>query len=245
MDLSTLAGVAAGALLIVIGAATGEVSGIFLNFHGFFVVVGGTAVALLINTPFAYLRDAASAMASLMRRSAYADFEDVFSELKRMSEQARSAGLTALTAASPRSAGGYLSRAATTALEYNNPDFVREVLETEVNNDIERANEVINVIRTAGVLSPMFGLIGTLLGIVRVLQQISDPEKVGPAMALAITSALYGILLANAILVPAAGKLRVRLWEEIKLKAMIIEGVVGMMQGKVPLMLERKLETFK
>jgi chemotaxis protein MotA len=154
-------------------------------------------------------------------------------------------GLGALRNVDPRAAGGFLTEASTTALEYNNADFVRRVLETDVNNKVDRTNEVINVIRTAGVVSPMFGLIGTLLGIIGVLGQISDMNKVGGAMAIAITSAFYGIAFANLICIPVAGKLRMRLWEEIKMRAMVIEAIVGMMQGTVPLVLERRLMSFK
>ncbi|MEE8424541.1 MAG: MotA/TolQ/ExbB proton channel family protein, partial [Elusimicrobiota bacterium] len=89
------------------------------------------------------------------------------------------------------------------------------------------------------------GLIGTLIGIVQVLQQIADPSKVGPAMAIAITSAFYGIVLANIVFIPIAGKMRVRLWEKVKVKAMVIEGVTGMMKGTVPLVLERRLQSLK
>ena len=95
-----------------------------------------------------------------------------------------------------------------------------------------------------GILSPMFGLLGTLMGIIGVLRQLSDPEGVGPAMAVAITSAFYGILFSNMICVPIAGKIRARIWLRVKLKSMILEGILEIMRGSVPLVVERRLQSY-
>lgn len=245
LDLTTAAGVFGALVLLLIGCLSGEVSSVFLNAQGLLIVLGGTLCAMMLNTPLRYVRETFFESLRLLRRDPYGDPADMVPLLTRLSEQVQARGLGALRDVDGRAGGGFLQQASVTAMEYNNPEFVRKVLETEVNNRVDRANEVINVVRTAGVLSPMFGLIGTLLGIVHVLKQISDPEQVGPAMAVAVTTAFYGILLANFLFVPVAGKMRFRLWEEIKVKAMIIEGVVGMMQGTVPLVLERRLQSYR
>lgn len=245
MDLSTFAGWFGALLLVVVGAMTGELSAVFLNAHGIVIVGGGTFIALMINTPASYLRDTVAAIFSMFRKSAHGTPDALIPEITRMAEQVQTGGLGVLRNVDSRLAGGYLQSAATTALEYNNPEFVRTVLETEVNHHVDRANEVINVIRTAGVVAPMFGLIGTLIGIIKVLANIADPEESMPSMAVAITSAFYGILFANIFFIPVAGKLRMRLWEEVKIKAMVIEGIIGMMKGMVPLVLERRLESMK
>lgn len=245
MDLTTSIGLFGVLIMLTLGLVSGELGGIFLNWHGIGIVFGGTMIAMLVNTPARYIRETIASVLNLIRRDPYGDPSELVPILVRLAEQVQARGLGALRGVDEKTGGGFLFQAATTAMEYNNADFVRRVLETEVNNKVDRYNEVINVVRTAGVLSPMFGLIGTLIGIVRVLKQISDPDKVGPAMAVAITTAFYGILLANMVCVPVAGKMRFRLWEEIKVKAMIIEGVVGMMQGTVPLVLERRLQAFR
>ncbi|MFH1723819.1 MAG: MotA/TolQ/ExbB proton channel family protein [Elusimicrobiota bacterium] len=245
MDASTIIGLGGAIGLVLAGIFTGEVGAVFVNFHSMGIVFGGTAAAMLINTPMHYVRDTFVAMLSLMRLDPYAQPGQLVPVLTRTAELVQKNGIGALRNVDPKIADGFFAEAATTALEYNNADFVRRVLETEVNNGVDRANEVINVIRTAGVISPMFGLIGTLIGIVDVLQKIADPEAVGPAMAIAITAAFYGISFANFVCIPVAGKLRMRLWEEIKMKAMVVEGVIGMMQGTVPLVLERRLQAFR
>jgi chemotaxis protein MotA len=245
MDMSTIAGVGGALALIVVGIATGEVSAVFFNAHGIVIVFGGTFVAMLINTPLQYVRASVRATFSLFRPDPYGSPEKIIPDIVRLAEQVQGQGLSALRAVDGKAAGGFLQEAATTALEYNNPEFVKKVLENQVNNSVDRTNEVINVVRTAGVLSPMFGLLGTLIGIVQVLKVISDPEKVGPSMAVAITTAFYGIAFANIVCIPVAGKMRMRLWEEIKVKAMVVEGIHGMMTGMVPLVLERRLQSFR
>lgn len=245
MDLATVIGTAGIITLVTLGVISGEVSSVFLNAHGLLIVFGGTFATMFINTPLGYVKDTFAACFDMFRSDRYGDPGELVPILVRLAEQVQQGGLQALRAADPKAAGGFLGIASTTALEYNNPEFVRRVLETEVNNGVDRANEVINVIRTAGVVSPMFGLIGTLLGIIKVLQLISDPKAVGASMAVAITSAFYGIMFANLVCIPVAGKLRMRLWEEIKMKAMVVEGIIGMMQGTVPLVLERRLMAYK
>ena len=121
-------------------------------------------------------------------------------------------GLTALKEADPVIARGFLMRASLAALEYNDSNFVKQVMEQEINQAADETNEIANVYRTMSILMPMFGLLGTLIGIIGVLRDLSNPENVGPAMGVAITSAFYGIFMANMICVPIAGKIRARIW---------------------------------
>jgi len=161
-----------------------------------------------------------------------------------LAEQCRSLGLSALKDADPRHASGFLSRVASAALEYNDSNFVKHVIELEINQGADEMNEVANVYRTFGLLAPMFGLLGTLIGIIGVLKQVSDPDAVGPAMSVAITSAFYGILFANMVCVPISGKIRSRIWLQVKLKSMILEGVLEIMKGSIPMVVERRLQSY-
>ena len=94
-------------------------------------------------------------------------------------------------------------------------------------------------------LAPMFGLLGTLIGIVSVLRDLANPASVGASMAVAMTTAFYGISLANIFCVPVAGKLRSRNIEELQAKTMVAEGIVMMLRGTVPLVIERKLRSYR
>lgn len=244
MDISTIIGVVAFAALIAFGAAAGELDKSLLNLHGAFVVIGGTAVAMLLNTPLRYLIRSATELKSLMLDDEAADLQRAVPVLTGLAEQCRMRGLSALKEADPALADGFLSRAAMAALEYNDSNFVKQVMEQEINQGADEVNEIANVYRTLSLLFPMFGLLGTLIGIIGVLKDLSNPESVGPAMGVAITSAFYGIFLANMVCVPIAGKIRARIWLQVKLKAMILDGVLEIMKGSIPIVVERRLQSY-
>lgn len=244
MDITTILGFAGAAGLIAAGFAGHQLSASLLNMHGVVVVLGGTVVATLINTPLKFVIRALLELGGIFRENGEASPEKIIPVIVNLAEQARMRGLAALKDADPAVARGFLSRAATAALEYNDYNFVRQVLEQEINQGVEDMNEVASVYRTMGVMAPMFGLLGTLIGIIGVLKDLANPETVGPAMAVAITSAFYGIFFANMICVPIAGKMRAKVWMEVRLKSMILEGVLEIMKGSVPLVVERRLQAY-
>lgn len=245
MDITTFLGIGALAGMAALGAVTGQLPPFFLNWHGLAIVLGGTAGAMLINTPLADARGAAAALAVLFRGSRFPSNEGIVAAIVELAERVHGRGVSALQEVDAHAVGGFLGRAAGVAVEYNNPDLVWQILETEINASYDRNNEMANVYRTMGILAPMFGLLGTLIGIVSVLREISNPEKVGGSMAIAMTTAFYGIALANTFCVPVAGKLRSRNIEELRAKTMVAEGVVMMLRGTVPLIIERKLRSYR
>lgn len=244
MDFSTIIGVAAFALLIFGGIATNQLSSSLVNLHGVFVVLGGCFVAMLLNTPLKYLIRAFTELKALLIYDDTASLHKIVPVMTGLAEQCRMKGLSALKDADPSIAKGFLTRASLAALEYNDYNFVKQVMEQEINQAADETNEVANVYRTMSVLMPMFGLLGTLIGIIGVLRDLSNPESVGPAMGVAITSAFYGIFLANMVCVPIAGKIRARIWMDVKLKSMILDGVLEIMKGSIPIVVERRLQSY-
>lgn len=244
MDFSTILGLVLFAVLIFLGVSSNQLTAALINPHAVFVVIGGCLVAMLLNTPFRYLVRAITELASLMLDDQSLTIQKTIPVMTSLTEQCRMRGLSALKDADPTIAKGFLSRAAQAALEYNDYNFVKQVMEQEINQAADEANEVANVYRTMSVLLPMFGLLGTLLGIIEVLKDLANPENVGPAMAVAITSAFYGIFLANMICVPISGKIRARIWMDVKLKAMILDGVLEIMKGSIPIVVERRMQSY-
>ena len=241
MDLTSFIGFAAFAGFVVAGIWTGQIPAYFLNLHALFIVIGGSAAAMILNTPWGELKRAVLLLSKLWT-SPDLDEKRAVSALVTLSGDVRARGLSALRETEARVAGGFLARAATAAADYNNPDLVRQILEDEINSSYDRDNESVNFYRTMGVLSPMFGLLGTLIGIVSVLKEISNPDTVGSAMAVAMTSAFYGIGLANILCVPIAGKLRARAVAELRVRGLVSEGILMIMKGAVPAILERRLQ---
>jgi len=244
MDITTLIGYGAIAGMVVIGAITGSLPAVFLNWHGLGIVIGGTFCAILVNTPLPLLWETISSLRLIWRDQRYPPKRQIVATMIALSEQMHARGVSVFQEADSRAVGGYLGYATKTALEYNDPALVDEVLNNEIDQAYDRQNEIINVFRTMGVLAPMFGLLGTLIGIVQVLRQISDPSRVGEAMAIAITTAFYGISLANAFCLPIAGKLRLRYLDEMQAKRMVADGVVMMLKRVIPSVVERKLKSY-
>jgi chemotaxis protein MotA len=244
MDFSTILGLAAFGILIFVGVETKQLSASLVNVHGVVVVLGGCIVAMLLNTPFKYLIKALVELKSMLVESDASNIQRIIPVITSLAEQCRMKGLSALKDTDQRIARGFLSRASLAALEYNDYNFVKQVMEQEINQASEELNEVANVYRTMSILMPMFGLLGTLIGIIGVLRDLSNPESVGPAMGVAITSAFYGIFLANMVCVPIAGKIRARIWMEVKMKAMILDGVLEIMKGSIPIVVERRLQSY-
>ncbi len=244
MDITTILGVAGAAGLIFAGFAGNQISASLINMHGVVVVIGGTVVATLISTPLKFITRAVTELGCIFRENEEASLEKLIPVIVNLAEQSRMRGLTALKEADAGLAKGFLGRASTAALEYNDTKFVRQVLEQEINQSVDDMNEVTNVYRTMSVMAPMFGLLGTLIGIIGVLKDLANPESVGPAMAVAITSAFYGIFFANMVCVPIANKMRTKVWLDVRMKSMILEGVLEIMSGSMPLVVERRLQAY-
>jgi chemotaxis protein MotA len=244
MDIMTLFGFMVLVLVIAASYFLGELPLVLFNFHAVLLVIGGTLIATMINTPKKYFLKAIKAFSLVFISGEYEDIYPAINHIVELSEKARKNGLKTLKEADENIANGFLKRACDAVVEYGDQNFVKNILEKEINQSFEELNEVSNVYRTMSLLSPMFGLIGTLIGIIGVLKDLSNPAAVGPAMAIAITSAFYGILLSNLLFVPVAGKIRAKAIMRLKLKEMILEGVLEIMKGSIPLMIERRMKTY-
>ena len=244
MDFSTILGLVSFVVLVVVGVESNQLSSSMVNLHGVLVVLGGCWVAMLLNTPLKYLVKALTELKTLVLEDDSNVRLRLVPVMTDLAEQCRRKGLSALKDVDPLIAKGFLNRASMAALEYNDYNFVKQVMEQEINQAADEINEVANVYRTMSVLMPMFGLLGTLIGIIGVLRDLSNPENVGPAMGVAITSAFYGIFMANMICVPIAGKIRARIWMEVKMKSMILDGVLEIMKGSIPIVVERRLQSY-
>jgi hypothetical protein len=129
-------------------------------------------------------------------------------------------------------------------IEYIDEIGEKRFLEKEIIFTRKRHQQVIEVFRSMGTYAPIFGLLGTLLGVVQVLKNITDVKSLGTSMALAVTTTLYGIFFANFIFLPLAGKLESRSEEELLIKEVMIEGILSIQKGDIPLIVSKKLEAF-
>ncbi len=245
MDLGTIIGLALGVGIILFGTREGGGVGVFLNAHGIIIVVGGTFAAMLINSTISTIGNTIRALLGLVFSRRPPSLRATIDLVRKLAEINRSDGLLALEGPGENFGDGFLERSVNMAITSGgNADFVRDVMEQEILQIRQRHLRVTDLLRSLAMISPMFGLVGTLIGIVHVLQQITDPEKVGPAMAVALSTAFYGILLSALVGTPLANKLRERSQDETVLKQIILEGMMGICRGEQPSLLEIRLRAF-
>lgn len=245
MDLMTLIGLIGGFGIIAWGLLDGQTWASFLNLHGLVLVFGGTFFATMINSSPSELRDALKAGLLLLRPQALTPPAKSVATLVRLAQKARRDGALSLKDETNALGDSFLARAIQVSLASPDQKTAYDILSNEVNMIRARHREVGNLYRTMGLLAPMFGLLGTLIGIVSVLKNMSDPGAVGPAMSLALSTAFFGILFANLVCVPVAGKLRMRSITEAQSKEVIIEGVlVIVFTSEMPLFVQTRLQSF-
>jgi len=245
MDLSTTFGFLGAVAVLIWGINSTGVGHIFINAHGIVIVVVGSFASMALNTPLSMLWSAIKGFGRMFLSPRIPHADALIPEVVKLSEKARSeGGLLTLQDEGKDIAGGFLNRILNIAITSGETNEARKIIEEEIRQIRSRHIEDQNVFRTWGILAPMFGLLGTLLGIIEVLQKMSDPTAVGPAMGVAITSAFYGITLANVFCVPIAGKLRIRMNEEVLAYMLLLEGVLDIMDSKPPYLVEMHLNAY-
>lgn len=246
-NVMSLIGIVLGTLLIVTTLSHGNVLAIFLNEHGVLMVFGGTLTAMMISTPAEILGLAMRELKFVFFPPAAAGGAKLTAELVALSAEVRRDGLIAMQKRMDALRGhgdDFLVFAVEVALENGNPERLRKVLEDGIRQREGTLNRAAGVFQTMAFLAPMFGLLGTVMGIVGVLKELSNPNAIGPAMAIALTTAFYGILVAAFIANPIALRIRARAQEVRRSCELVMEGILGIVAGGVPLQIERQLKAY-
>lgn len=243
MDLATFLGIVAGVTLYVWAISDGGSLLNFWNLPSLAITLGGTLAATLINYPL-------SRLVGMVRVAKNAFFHrpidpnETIATLTEFAEKARREGLLALEESVDQLEDEFLRKGLQLVVDGTDPELVRSILETELAFLEERHRAGAAIFDTMGMLAPAFGLIGTLIGLVNMLKNANDPEKIGPGMAVALLTTFYGAMLANFLFIPIAGKLRVRSAEEILNREVMIEGILSIQAGDNPRIVAEKLRSF-
>lgn len=246
MDMMTIVGFLLGAGVVAWGAFSAGVADKLLNAHGLVIVLGGTLAATVLNTSFKRFVSGVKSLGEIFASPRTPSIDEAVRMLVNMAGTAqKQGGIMALNNIDAAFAGGFLKRAVSVAMISAESRETRNILEEEIRRRRLDVQENSNFYRTMGVLSPMFGLIGTLFGIIQTLGNISDPTMIGRSMAVAITSALFGIGFSNMFCVPVANKIRLRAMEETLVLQLILEGVIDIMGGKTPHLIEMHLRGYQ
>lgn len=214
--------------------------------HGLLIVFGGLASAMLINTSLPQILGALRTVAWVMFPANLPSPAEASAELGRLSRRARTeGGILALRGEGGDFANGFLKYALETVSACGETNGSREILDIAIRRKRIQRQEDANVLRTMATLAPMFGLLGTLVGMLQVLNSMSEPTRLGPAMALALSSAFIGIGMANFICVPLAGHIRSLSMRETMILEMIVEGMLDIMTNRPTFQVELRLAAYQ
>ena len=217
----------------------------FINIGSLLIVGGGTVGATLVHfTPADFTHAFQTARDALFGKKD--DFAARIRYFVRLSHSVRSQGrIGALEAEASRVNDPFLQFALELSADGQPVADIRRILETEMRIANERALKAVQVFETMGNFAPALGLIGTIIGLIQMLGALDNPKNVGPAMATALITTLYGAISSNIILIPLAGKLRNRAEEEAMKKTITIEGVISVGNEENPMLVEQRLQSFK
>ena len=243
MDIATIIGIFGALGLIVWAILMGGSLILFVNVPSMIMVFGGTVMAILTNYPLTRVIGMIGIIKKTVLTEANAP-EEVIQRIVKYAEQARKEGMLALEEHSENEENDFLRKGLRLAVDGTDPSLLQRILETDIEQQQKRHLEGKKILDAGGVYAPAFGMIGTLVGLVNMLANMEDPSSIGTGMAVALLTTFYGAVMANAFFIPMAGKLQTRSGEEILVREMIIEGVMGIQGGDSPRIVEEKLKSF-
>ncbi|MFQ5328950.1 MAG: flagellar motor protein [Thermodesulfobacteriota bacterium] len=245
MDILTVIGLFLGIGAILGGQLLegGSVSSI-LQLTAALIVVGGTIGAILLNYPLHVVMKAVR-MAGKTFRSSDNTLHGVVREITGYTQVIRKDGLLALESHIKKmSTNPLLKRGLQLVVDGTAPHEIRDILEIELNQDEERKLQAAKVFESAGGYAPTIGILGAVLGLIHVMENLADPSMLGSGIAVAFVATVYGVGSANLLWLPIAGKLKVRIREESVRGDLIVEGVISLAKGENPRLVHEKLTGF-
>jgi len=207
------------------------------------IVFSGTLGAVFIQFPLPVVLRAVKQLVQVFIEPKR-DPQGMVQELVRYAHQARREGIVSLDANLQQVEDLFLKKALMLAVEGTEPSELRQIMELELDNQAEHEEKVPQVFESAGGFAPTVGIIGAVLGLIQVMQHLDKIDEVGRGIAVAFVATIYGVGSANLFLLPAAGKLRIRIREEQLIREMTLEGVTSILEGINPRVLETKLLGF-
>jgi chemotaxis protein MotA len=243
MDLATILGIIVGVIFMVMGITLDGSLLSFYNLPSIVIVIGGTIAGTFVAYPFKKIADSFQAVKKAFSFKKLLPGDTIHSIIE-LSNVARREGLLALEEASEKIEDEFLRKGVMLIVDGTDPELVRNILETELTFLEERHLDGKSVFDTMGSLAPAFGMIGTLIGLINMLQKLDDPKSIGPSMGVALITTFYGSVLANLVFIPIASKLRIRSKEEILIREIMVEGLLSIQAGENPRIIEEKLKAF-
>ena len=243
MDKGTLIGISAGLGLVIVSMLMGGGVAAFIDIPSLMIVLGGTIAATLVNFP---MEDVIGVMKvtqkvikeEIMPSSKYID------KIVDISKKARTNGLLAIEEDLNNVEEDFMKVTLQHVVNGTEDEDLRKIMDAELALMTQRHKIGQKMYSAMGTYAPAFGMIGTLMGLIQMLQNLEDPAAVGPGMALAMITTFYGALFANLFFLPMAGKLKQRSEREIQFKEMLLMGVMAIQAEESPRVIQSKLVTY-
>ncbi|MGP8244516.1 MAG: motility protein A [Bryobacteraceae bacterium] len=245
LDLGLLIGIAVASIALVAGiAVTGVSAHYFFQPTGVLIVVGGTLGVMLITTPPAALLHALRRTLHLFSTDASPNRADLIDEIVWYARAVRMRGMLALEPGIDRVSHGFLREALLLAMDAQERTHLQPALENRIRLCERQSEAAAKVLEVAGGFAPTIGVIGTVVGLIDVLRQFSSLAAIASGVGAAFTSTIYGLALANLVLLPAAHRIRARAAETFELQELMMEGVLCLFDGMHSRLVRQRLDSF-
>lgn len=247
MDLATIIGLIGGIALVfvVLIIEGGSPMELFAAPQAILLTIGGALLATIISYPMKSLGLIPKwLMLAIMGSKEKESPAETIETLSRLADKARREGLLALEEESKKLPNEFLKKGVMMVVDGVDPSQVRSIMEIDIRHMEERHGQGINFFASAGGYGPTMGIIGTVMGLISVLQQLDDPSTLGHSISAAFLATLWGILSANIIWLPIAGKLRYNSEEEVAFRRLMLEGILSLQAGENPRIVKEKLYAF-
>lgn len=250
MDIASLIGIVLSMILVIVSIMIGDTSGDkigavmnFVDIPSLLITFGGAFCAVLAsNTMESFVAGLKSI--SLVFKVSETNTTDVIRKIIDLSNVARKEGLLSLEEAASDLDDPFLKKGILLIVDGTDPELVRGIMDTEMLSIDSRHKAKIGFWGTLGSMGPAWGMIGTLIGLINMLQMMDDPSAIGPSMAVALITTMYGSILANWLCTPVANKLKLKNDDEMTSKEIMIEGLLSIQAGENPRVIEEKLKSF-
>lgn len=244
MDLGAIIGVFFGIVCILIGQALeGGNIGQLIQITAAFIVFGGTAGAVIMSFPVPTMKDAMLIVSDIFA-GPKVNFDETIDEIIQYAQKARKEGVISLEKDAKNANDSLLRFGLELIADGTDPTLVQSMMENQLAQLEAKVNGAAKVWESAGGFSPTIGIIGAVLGLIQVMQNLSDPSKLGAGIAVAFVATVYGVGSANLIFIPFSTRLKFKYQKVFILKELIIEGIMAIQAGESPALIERKLNSF-
>lgn len=244
MELGTLLGTPLAVIFIITGIMLSGSLMQYVDLPSVMIVVGCTTACMMIATPFKKLIPGAIKVALLILKPYSINANEIIEKCVALSEKARREGLLALEADVDEIEEPFMKKGFQLVVDGIDPNLIRSIMDTELAGMETRHGMARVVFINAATLAPAFGMVGTLIGLINMLAHMEDPSAIGPSMAVALITTMYGSLIANLICNPVAFKLSSLSAEETGMREIMLEGILAIQSGDNPRIVEERLKAY-